>query len=880
MTAIPHFIAILFIAQLSLVAGEASSRPLKVAGVERTSFIHGEENCVVDVQIVNQSTAPLFNIAVAIVISDKEKGPVAPPAQVQIKKIAGNSREKISCAFDSDLRPGPYLISVGIANQDGEIISSPFVADVFIAGRSPRRFPVILWGQPQWDDENQMKAFRSAFTHCRGISWDHKRSAEEFARDGEVKTQDQAWVKSILNRALKDGIGLYANLRPGLMQDVSGRDKFLRVDSMGRTIKGSQPCGLNANVQAYSRAVGAACARSYGHFPAFEMALLHSEVVDHAQPCFCSDCKKSLSEFTGGATPPPIGVEKAWGRDFRVDEIPAKSGTISIDHPLRRYYEWYWKNGHGWNILNSVVRSGLLSAGRDDFITWFDPAVRAPSIWGSGGSVDAILEWSYTHPDPLRVAIQCDELFAMAEGASRREKNERQRVFNMTQVIWYRNKTAPKNAEVAARAPWETEEPNADFITCAPDHLREAFWLSISRPIDGLGYHDWPALVRIEEKGKPHIYRYTHPGAIEALKDVMRDVIRPLGPALLEIGDRSCDVGYLESFTSQVLAGRGSAWVDKSRYSVLCYAQLQPRVIYEEGILRDGLDGLKILFAHDCDVLPDSVAERIRAFQRRGGILVADADLCPALIPDVILPPLKRTGKAESDRLLLLQAARDLRREIDSHYTRFVDSDNPDVITRARSDGLADYIFAINDRRIAGGYVGQYGLVLEQGVEADGNIIINRRGGVAYDLVANVRIDSISSGGSMVVPVHLGPGDGRLIMIVDSPIDHVRIEHPVDAVLGGKANVTIAVMSENDRPAAATIPVHVTIADPTGRIAESSGFYAASGGRLMLPIALARNDASGLWTIRVRELASGREAAAILPVREVVDPNPARGISP
>ena len=60
------------------------------------------------------------------------------------------------------------------------------------------------------------------------------------------------------------------------------------------------------------------------------------------------------------------------------------------------------------------------------------------------------------------------------------------------------------------------------------------------------------------------------------------------------------------------------------------------------------------------------------------------------------------------------------------------------------------------------------------------------------------------------------------------------------------------------------MPVHVEITDPAGRVAEWSGYHAAADGQLNLQFDVARNDAPGVWQIRVRELASGRESAAFV----------------
>lgn len=62
------------------------------------------------------------------------------------------------------------------------------------------------------------------------------------------------------------------------------------------------------------------------------------------------------------------------------------------------------------------------------------------SIWGSGGKLNYINQWTYTYPDPLEFGLAADEMFAMADG------QPGQKVMNMTQIIWYRAQTTDKPA--------------------------------------------------------------------------------------------------------------------------------------------------------------------------------------------------------------------------------------------------------------------------------------------------------------------------------------------------------------------------------------------------------------------------------------------------
>ena len=212
-------------------------------------------------------------------------------------------------------------------------------------------------------------------------------------------------------------------------------------------------------VQEFCYNVGASVAQTYGEFPAFGATLLNSELRDHATPCFHAHDREAFRAASGIDIPAnvvgPRGV--AWEK---IADFPANH-VIPDDYPLYVYYRWYWKAGDGWNGLNTALHRGLKSTGRRDLWTFHDPAARVASVYGSGGSVDVLSHWTYSYPDPIRMAVATDELLAMAGGAAAHRAD----VMKMTQIIWYRSQTAPIPKSPAGVLPyvarWEREQPDA-----------------------------------------------------------------------------------------------------------------------------------------------------------------------------------------------------------------------------------------------------------------------------------------------------------------------------------------------------------------------------------------------------------------------------------
>lgn len=431
----------------------------------------------------------------------------------------------------------------------------------------------------------------------------------------------------------------------------------------------------------------------------------------------------------------------------------------------------------------------------------------------------------------------------------------------MTQIIWYRSQTAPQEdaPEAAApRSPWEDHDPGANYITIAPAHLREAFWTKIARPVRGIMYHGWQSLVPTEG---PSVYRYTHPETRNALRELTRTVVEPLGPALLQVPAVRSDVAFLESFSSAMFAGRGTygwggSWGGDA-YHVLLYAHLQPEIVYEETVLKHGLDGYKVLVLADCDVLPASVVEKVNAFQAAGGILIGDDRLCPAVKPDILLEPYTRTKKADADKQALVARAGVLSAALEGRYRAPVGAYPADVLPYLRRYGTSDYVFVVNDCREFGNYVGRHGLVMEQGLFVASMVTLRREAGRVYDLVEHREVAATSENGALSIPVELEPGGGRVFLVTDTPVETIAVQAPATAVCGQEMEVRVVVTDTEGNPVDAVIPLELRILDPDGRRAEFSGYHAAPGGVLDLRLAFAANDVPGIWTIEARELAAG-----------------------
>ena len=853
--------------QVRISRGALEFQGVKLARLsDRACFLRMESGASIRFQVRNLQREPIREGTVTMSLDGLAK------RQARVSDLRPGGTTEIEYTIDTSLRPDGYTLRVEVKVAAPKPLEIEEAFPVRIVPRRAPQFPVVMWGVGSPADvlKETGRLQQIGFTHVLGLWADYGRIWQAGKATEADAPEAVAQGRRMLDEALANHLSIVAALSPGSAMET--KPELLRVDRKGKPQKQAGVCGLLPGLDAYCENVGASVARSYGHFPAFQAALVHTEVRDAAQPCFHPQDLEAFHKAAGIET--PAEVSSKHGVSFRAIPGFPQSRVIPDDHPLYLYYRWYWKSGDGWNGLNTAVARGLKSTGRKDLWTWHDPAVRVASVYGSGGGVDVISQWTYSYPDPIRIGLATDELLAMAAGAA-----GKQDVMKMTQIIWYRSQTAPEpkpgSPRPAFQARWEVEQPGAPFITIAPMHLREAFWTKIARPIRGIMYHGWESLVPCGTQGG---YCYTHPETQHELARLVRQVVRPLGPALLAVPGVKSDVAFLESFASQVFAGRGTygwggSWLGDA-YHVMLYAHLQPEIVFDETIVNRGLEGFRVLVMCDCDVITAKMLERIKGFQAAGGIVVGDGRLSPAIKPDMVLKIRERTGRADQDKAALVALAAELRRQLDARYARHVDSSNPEVIPYRRQHRSTDYLFVVNDRREFGQYVGHHGRVMENGVPADATLSIARDAGSVYDLVHSRQVPVRQAGGRLVLDLHVGPCDGGLYMVTPKPIDRVRLEAPQSVERGRQALCRLAVLDGGRDPIEAVVPVEITVRDAEARLVERSGYYAAVDGQLSIPIDIAANDPPGIWQIEARELASGRSAVCEFRVRPAKPDSP------
>ncbi len=827
------------------------SCPVSVSkGLSRSVFRRMEKDAQMEFNIKNMTGKKIASVNVKFFTAN------AINFNRQLKEIDPGKEESIILNIPADrIRADKYDLLCTV-EVPGYAASNEKFEFRIVNRPNPEQFPVLMWGGiPRTGGAEKLAEIgfnRVLYVLDSGIDFKYIYENPAATKPLPDNSRKAAEVISRIDDAMTNGldVGIKFSAAPAPGSDPENMRHNRDGSPQNAGKKNKNLCPLLPQVREFCKRSAKLLMQAYGPNPAFSFAVLNTEVRDHSLPCF-HDIDREMYKKASGENIPDI--IKGIHVNYRAIPGFPKNRVVDDNHPVLKYYTWYWRHGDGWVDLNDLINEEI-KANKKDFLTWFDPAIRVPPLYGSGGKLDMIGQWIYTCPDPIRAGMTADELINMAGGAS-----GKQQIFQMISTIWYKNQTMPSVRKDETTDPFLLDHIGETvFITPSPAHIKEGFWTAVSRPVDMIGYHGLGSLV----PGEAHVYKYTHPDTAPALAKLHNEIIKPYGPMLKKLPDRKNDVAFLESFTTQVFTGKGSfGWGTGpigARWHACTYAGLQMDIIFEETIKAKGLDRYKVLVLPECEVLSKSAFDKIAAFQKRGGIIIADQNLVPDIIPDILIPATdvpKDDGKkykAEN-----LAAADEIRKKLRLKYQPYAESENKEVVLHVRQYGDDEYVFAVNDTREFGDYVGQYGLIMENGVPADTSIKIKRTGVAVIDILAGREVAATTEGDYTRFTASFGPGAGRIYMITKNKPASIQLNAPKTAERNKKITVDVTVNGQDGKPLPSLVPIEVSITDPAFRSAEPSGYYCAVNGRANITLDIAENDRTGIWEVVVKELVTG-----------------------
>ena len=608
-----------------------------------------------------------------------------------------------------------------------------------------------------------------------------------------------------------------------IVEFVTARARLNRPDLLKTTIDGKQKGDLDYSLPETRRLLRARWEK------AAEVLKGHPNVIainasseTEASPITWSAAYADACEKALGFKPPREITKPCINARRLCADFPA-SGVVSKDYKPLKYLMWFWKDGCGNNTYNEDCSETYNRVVGRRLPYAYDPVTRCPPIWGSGGkNLDIGGQWFYALAQPFGVSFIVSEQKAMARGVPG------MKIFTILQCFAYNSILTPKEKNPPVLPAWKTDRPNGRHYTMPPDLMREALWTLFSRQVDGIGFHGQEALIDMcwvatteEEKEKARLrggYQFTNPETRLVVRDLLTRVAIPLGPLFRTIPERPAQVGLLQCATSSLLAETGCSWGWGSSHGDLWIgANFTPHVLYEEEIARDGIPPtLKVIAAPDCAAMLDTTRDALLAFQKRGGIILGDGKLVPAVLPDLdlptgLIPRYNRQERAKEDRAVLKRVIPQLKRDLAPFVKPYADSANGDILVSARTYRKADYVFAVNDKRTCGDYVGQWGSIEEKGLPNEGVVTIARGDTRAvYDLVAHRAVPFRVKDGRTEIDVSYKTTDGRIFLVLPRKLGPLTVRREGDEV----------VVTSKDKDVMIPIAVKVDGAKPRTGVVE------------------------------------------------------------
>ena len=594
-------------------------------------------------------------------------------------------------------------------------------------------------------------------------SSDVRGSCERLAHEGaeaivEYKVAGDRHLMETYPRLGRDGTPLK---RKGWKSDVGSVDPAI-------------PACRSAIAQG-AKAVGAACAAlgvpNVVGFRGLE------EVRVSSLPSLGATAQAAYRSFAG--TDIPVAAEgRAAPHWSKIADFP-KDRLLDPDYPLLKYYKWFWQEGDGWSPANDAASAAFSEGLGRPAISVYAPALRMPYLWGIAGRNTHLSDWIYVSPHPFNIRYRISELKAAARGTGAA-------IVPTVDGVVYSQKLMPDSCKPSGLPGWYAVWGKRKFATIPADWALEAFWLMCSRQCDGIGLAVVPAVLG-DKPGGNYWAPKTNDEAADAVRSVMTGVARPLGPLLRNMPERVPEVAILASYASALFSTSGAwDWSTKARAfgELMVLANLDQYTLFEEEIERDGIPpSVKVVLMPECEVLMRRTAEQLREFQRRGGRLIAEARHAPGINPDAELPDCSSVLPVSSnlkggDGLALDAKMRAKAAEVKAlvGVPLYAETANDAILLTVRSFGSADVVFAVNDRRQYGPYLGGWKTVLDKGVANKAELLIRRPAGAVYDLVKHAPVPFSSADGQTCIPVSYETCDGRALMVTARPLAPLAVE--------------------------------------------------------------------------------------------------------
>lgn len=524
------------------------------------------------------------------------------------------------------------------------------------------------------------------------------------------------------------------------------------------------------------------------------------------------------------------------------DKLPAefqpRDGAIAPDNPLYRYTLW-WHRTQSLAAWNDRLATTIRDAA-PGLRPLFDPMLRGPSL-RRYQRMDYAQEWVY-YENPLSMIPVQEALATISD--------EDMRPTVMPQFLFKAGTSAPIS------------------VTPPRDMVIEATWMGCSRPMGMVTYWGWQlvfgpgdmwtteqyadyfkgldweqakAKLAADKSKSPHLW---HPGAWEAFETLGRTLFQPFGKLMMQWENAPRKLAMVKSLASEVFSPERwwTAFAFGPPATAVTATGLPYDLLYDEDVTPEGLAVYDALALPAVTVLPQPALDAVRGFASHGGLVLAE----PGFAAHVAGAVAMASWSAESVRAAL--SAKPATRQL-----------LPDAAPAAVNElvhGAAHYVMAVNDRRVPGPLLGQWGKVDETGVPQ--TITVGVPAAEAYyELTASREVRPSAGRLALELPA----AGGRIVGCYPQRFGRLTIE---PAYRGGFLSCQTRLLAADGQPFASRVPLTVTIMRPDGTRHDGSGTWLREGVGGGDERFLA--DQPGEWRVTVREPLTGSVAEATITV--------------
>ena len=619
-----------------------------------------------------------------------------------------------------------------------------------------------------------------------------------------------------------------------------------------------------------------------GDHPAVKVAFYNTEVVDDLYTDNLNQAGIELTRQRLGYT-----------RDERDKDANVMPGVVADDARPYRYYEYVYQEGNGLAHANLQTAQDV-KRHRPDVLTLTDP-YRSAAYRDMFPGMDLVGTWTYTNNDP-KLMLYIETMRAMTRGID-------QDPLQVVTLLNYPGTLAPRSVTDALTA---AKPDYKGWMLMGPDRCKEVSWIILSRAPRILGYY-FSSACSPERDTKPEDqFRVPH-ATSDAIKELSDRVYQPLGKLLTRLEVKPRKVAVLSSQVARTYGSSRTIGYPNEQiyglYPVLAMAHLDGDVLLDEQVAAGALADYELLFMPYCDMITKTMYDEIRAFQQRGGVVVADQYLgaeLPGVIKldidfsyrkkvnadaiatgnmfaawdDHLNPNTAELAKAEGvtaedDQRIMESYARRLLEALDTKVYPEITADSPRVLVNALEKRGVTYLALVNDNRTYGDRTGEYLAIQEKLLPLTTTITLHSAPAdiYPYDLLTQQALPTTRAGETVSFTVNLTEIGGTLVALCPTQPTKLDVEVRKGIRRGESTTVAVRVIDQERNALPGLQPLSVTVTDAAGNDTEYTDYYCAEEGVFELPIVPALNDATGRWTIAVEDLTAGLSAEASFRVR-------------